>query len=251
MSDFLYKFKSVRTVDDVFRLLDILDNHRLYMPTCEELNDPLEGNVFDISIGGYAGMSFPIIDDEEIYPIKKEKSKYRILSLSDDSSDPLLWAHYANEFSGICMCFDKVAFEPDCRRIEYTTKRIEKDLKACEDKLDDTIYESFFYKNAEWEYENEVRVVRRLELDSPEQEDENQKYLYFGDSLKAIIIGHNASKSLSGHLLEHYPKLVLLKTHVGYRSNRIRMLPFEYRLVYDGEEPPFIEDVSRYLRGIS
>lgn len=96
----LYKFKSLENFEYV---ADIIMNKKLYAAEFTELNDPNEG-------------VFTSYDKEEfINAIKDEKSKLRVCSMAQDYYNPLLWAHYANSYRGICIEFeidnDSVEFE--------------------------------------------------------------------------------------------------------------------------------------------
>ena len=51
---FIYKYKSIATKLDLVRLLDTIQNNRIYMPRYRQLNDPLEGEVISVEIEGYA-----------------------------------------------------------------------------------------------------------------------------------------------------------------------------------------------------
>ena len=39
---YLFKYKSISSLEDVERFLDIIKNNRIYYPTYKQLNDPLE-----------------------------------------------------------------------------------------------------------------------------------------------------------------------------------------------------------------
>ena len=49
---YLFKYKSISSLEDVERFLDIIKNNRIYYPTYKQLNDPLEGAGFNINIPG-------------------------------------------------------------------------------------------------------------------------------------------------------------------------------------------------------
>ncbi len=85
----LYKYKSLANFEFV---ADILLNKRLFASDFNNLNDPMEGDFNkDYASSGY----FKIITDE--------MNKIKICSLSRNMSNPILWAHYADGFKGICI----------------------------------------------------------------------------------------------------------------------------------------------------
>ena len=70
---YLFKYKSISSLEDVERFLDIIRNNRIYYPTYKQLNDPLEGAGFNINIPGWAGISIHRAADVELPLIEKEK----------------------------------------------------------------------------------------------------------------------------------------------------------------------------------
>lgn len=85
----LYKYKSLANFEFV---ADILLNKRLFASEFNNLNDPMEGD-FNRN---YAS-------PEYLKSITEEISKIKICSLSSNMSNPILWAHYADGFKGICI----------------------------------------------------------------------------------------------------------------------------------------------------
>ena len=61
----LYKYLSVADIEHLTRLHDIIENHHIYFPKYDNLNDPLEGAAIDIHNGGYAGYSLSLIHISE------------------------------------------------------------------------------------------------------------------------------------------------------------------------------------------
>ena len=85
----LYKF---RTLESFEYTADILLNKRFYMARFCELNDPMEGL--------FAARQ---ITEEFRQKIEKAQKKYRVCSFFRCWRNPLYWAHYADEFKGICI----------------------------------------------------------------------------------------------------------------------------------------------------
>lgn len=110
----LYKYKALPYKKDnlnegelkqVEYCKDIILNNRLFMTPREILNDPLEGMAVPIELGIsgsgiYASLGM-------LHPFVEEKiNQYRILSLSANARSPLMWAHYANNYAGVCFEFE-------------------------------------------------------------------------------------------------------------------------------------------------
>ena len=66
---YLFKYKSISSLEDVERFLDIIRNNRIYYPTYKQLNDPLEGAGFNINIPGSAEIGIHRAVDNKLAPI--------------------------------------------------------------------------------------------------------------------------------------------------------------------------------------
>lgn len=235
----LYKYKSINTVEDLCYIIDIIDNHHIYMPTYDQLNDPLEANMIDYSYSPWAGCSMLPIADQENALITYHKMKYRVLSLTDIYNEPLMWAHYSDNYTGICLCFRSTVFKETIHRVDYRSKRVTAD-EVNEKSLQNQVYQGFLMKEQKWAYEHEYRIV---------SSDTENKYFDFQDNLLGIIIGHNMPETTRSVFVNHYKNhnIKFMKTHVGYMTNSIRILPVDYRIDYNEIEPDFIDDISSYI----
>lgn len=127
----------------------------------------------------------------------KDISRYGITCFSEDDSNMLMWSHYANNHSGICLGFDipidnlslffNNVFSSNIKllKINYTSHRptlllLEKDLKY------EDILPIFRDKSSDWQYEKEYRVLLLGEKNSfPSCVTYNPQYL------KEIVLGAN------------------------------------------------------------
>ena len=132
----LYKYVSLTTAVQISRLFDILMSHRLYFPRYTELNDPLEGAAIDIPVGGYAGSSIYKQEDREDPFIGGLKAQYRILSLSDDPCSPQLWAHYAGNYTGACLCFRTDGKFSSAKKVQYFQRKPKPKTETMENQLE-------------------------------------------------------------------------------------------------------------------
>lgn len=146
----LYKYVSLN------RVVDILDNGRLYLNDGSNFNDP-----FEIAVG-----------DKKTHRISHIEGLH-ILSLTNSYRNKLIWSHYTDSHRGVCLTI-KVPSHlvyPVC----YSTKRVYEDSN-----IDDIISSSTrvskksvdkgfsplsrnkkiaYIKDKKWKYEKEYRIV--------------------------------------------------------------------------------------------
>ena len=146
---------------------------RLKIATTEDMNDPFEFMCYDL----------PTREHRRDFKAAKDEmgSRFGVLCFSRSWKNPVLWSHYADRHRGVCLGFD---VQDDMTiPVEYTQHRLE---------LDDTISAGSFTeatadrwirtKYEGWRYEDEVRVLPRLESRDPETG------LYFAEFQKAIVL---------------------------------------------------------------
>ena len=162
----VYKYRSLRNFDFV---ADILCNLRFHAASFFELNDPMEGL-----------FTYPADTKKEyIDAIVQGKKKLRICSFSKDPKNPLLWAHYANGFKGVCIEVDLQ--NPRCEdyeivTVEYSTRRNHFSNDARQ--LVDEMPRKFLSKKSNaWKYEREVRILSKGE------------YVQDGITIKSVQLG--------------------------------------------------------------
>ncbi len=171
----LYKYKSLSNFELV---ADILINKRLYAAHFEELNDPMEGDFYKNEA-----------DREYVALITKEMKKIRILSLSKNMHNSLLWAHYADGCKGICIELEIDESVLDVHKINYNDFNVmpirdygglsgEKEV----DSAYDLALSALRGKYSQWEYENEHRIIS------------DSKYIEKGFKITAIYFGVRTSK---------------------------------------------------------
>jgi len=127
----------------------------------------------------------------------KDISRYGITCFSENNSNMLMWSHYANNHSGICLGFDiptdnlllffNNAFYPNIKllKINYTSIRPVLPLLKTDLTYED-ILPIFKDKNSDWQYEKEYRLLLLGEKNSfPSCLTYNSQYL------KEIILGAN------------------------------------------------------------
>ena len=170
----LYKYKSLTDFEFV---ADILINKRLYAAHYKELNDPLEG-AFS-----------PDEDTEYNKLIEKKMDEIRVCSLSTDMNNPLLWAHYADGFKGVCIEIEVDESVLELRKINYTPfdvlpSRNYKGMFGDEDEVtpEEWAKSSLSGKYEDWEYEKEYRILS------------DSKFIKDGFRITGVYLGTRVSK---------------------------------------------------------
>lgn len=117
--------------------------------------------------------------------LQKQKERFRISCFSKTEMEILMWSHYANKHSGICIGFQRSGFHgnPDCAPAEvkyfdkYITYRYDIDnLEAFKGWIT-TKYEK-------WSYEEEVRLINNKKIEIISFEQELVKEVVFGCKVK-------------------------------------------------------------------
>lgn len=160
--------------------LEALSKRRLKVSPIDELNDPFEYLSLDLgdrNVRVWATQFRKTITQDN-----------GVISFSNNWSQPLMWAHYADSHRGLALGFDvpkRLLFE-----IEYAETRIkpDTDVDHSESSMEGLIHKLLRTKHREWSYEDEYRLVRSLE----DCVGEDGKYFaVFNDKtvLKEVILG--------------------------------------------------------------
>ena len=170
-----YKFRSP---SQIAFALDIMFNNRLYCADWSRLNDPMEGAF------GYSHNSTSEIDRSTfVEEVQLEKSRIKICSLSKTFDCHLLWAHYADGFSGMAIEVELSDKSPMVKEVTYGGVFGYLDLANPQTPSDEArnILSS---KYSAWAYEREVRIIC------------NQEWFQLERPVRRIICGHRMNQSL-------------------------------------------------------
>lgn len=213
----LYKYMSLHNSykEKVSNLL----NNKLWLSTCEGLNDPFEyHNLFlDVDYLKEYGWS-----DEDIHNCILDYDNFRnsvlIGSFTNTfNSNMPLWAHYANNHKGICIEYEVI----DCLKIypvSYESQRIEAThlivnylTKSSEDKIKE-VGDDFLVlllqscmKHQSWRYEEEYRIITYNIRKQKYGDNFNLDNL--GLKLNAIHLGYNIEESHKQEMINIGQKL--------------------------------------------
>ena len=171
----LFKFKSVESAIDLVRFIDIITEHKIYVPTVEQLNDSLEGK------------GTLILGKEKADPDKR-----RIFSLSSSCFSPVMWSHYGNNRHGACIGFfkgnplkpDNKSTFRDAREVMYVDNR-----NVWSGDVDMAIDEDLFHKNADWTYEKEWRILSS-----------NDELKFEEEDIACVILGEKMDDKTKEHI---------------------------------------------------
>ncbi len=240
----LFKFRPITTANELARLIDSINNNRIYYPDYKKLNDPLESTGYQVEPSGWAGKGIIRAADEEYSYVAEKRSKYKILSLTEDCFSPCMWAHYTNDFEGVCIGYWKKGVFESARKLTYLSDAIHAKSTneygiVPDDKFDEELEESFYYKHSDWSYEKEWRIITK--------QGDNYHY-YKPDELACIIFGSKISDDAKAHILASIStRNNLFDVYIGYQTFGINLLPIDTKILKDGSTPPFIRTVDQLI----
>ncbi len=216
MNRSLYHFTSANYAFDDLR------NRRLKIAQLDDLNDPFELKSVNLCNPLHA-QAFDGTDKCEGFKAEMAR-RYGVLCFSEDKTDVLQWAHYADRHNGICLGFDVSGSEGKFGRVRYVEERFpfpEPPDEAFAWKLLST-------KSEAWKYEKEWRVFLRLE-DGIWNESAG-RVLYFADFgselvLREVILGA-ANKNAASEVydaIQGYPEpLRVVRMHLSCSTFELR-----------------------------
>ena len=157
-----------------------LQKRRVRISRILELNDPFEFLALNLR---------DPVKRNALRGVKRELNRTRgILCFSENWNNPVMWAHYADRYKGVCLGFDVAEStsmgDPLLGQVKYVAERLrwppEWDLQFA--------YDLLFTKFSHWGYEQEWRAF--LSLDDCEESD-GHYFKPFSDDLilREIYIG--------------------------------------------------------------
>ena len=189
---------------------------RIKISRFSDLNDPFELLAVDLS------------DKQHRAAFRRTKEQLNedrgLICFSKSWSNPLLWGHYAERHTGICLGFDI----PDTllAPVIYNThlRKIPIDPQTNQPRLTELVVNRLLRtKFSDWKYEDEVRLFVGLDHDTIE----SGCYFYpFSDQLvlREIILGPRCEIPIAGvrNLVAHFNRPVrVLKSRIAFSSFRV------------------------------
>lgn len=217
----LYRYRSLEFID---REIDALKNSYLYAASFDKMNDPMEafyelGGGEDVIINSLFS-TLPLFSSK-VYSIHKNYiNQLGLLSFSKSNLKYPMWAYYANNFSGICLKFDKSVLMQGSLNgeiiipITYSNETLPpismlELIGPSQEQVLKTILLRLTRKRKDWQHEDEVRIVTGKI---------GKKY-YFENALKKIFLGPKIDekhKDLICSIFENRPTEVLMGKIEGY-----------------------------------
>ncbi|WJH40585.1 DUF2971 domain-containing protein [Aliirhizobium terrae] len=166
--------------------LQNIEKRRIKIARIKDLNDPFE----------FIPLRLPTTQQRKrMREMKRQANKkYGIVCFTSDWTHPMMWSHYGDRHRGICLGFDVIQARPIIP-IEYTEHLLEekhfKDQQIHQISTLDHM-RTWFVKYDAWKYEDEQRMVFRLE----DQQSENGHFFHsFEPALRLaeVVVGAESS----------------------------------------------------------
>jgi hypothetical protein len=189
---------------------------RVKVSRFEDLNDPFE--LLGVDRGNKVRRAAFLEKKKEI---NGEKG---LICFSKSWENPLLWGHYAERHTGVCMGFDV----PDhlLGEVIYAKGllKIDEDQETGSFKITDSVLERLIRtKFADWKYEEEMRLF--VALDEAKGESGMYFYPFSGDlALREIILGPRCELPVAGiqSMIGNLEQPVkVLKSRIAFRTYRV------------------------------
>ena len=164
----LYKYMTVKAA------MKVLKSKSLWFQNPNEFNDIFEGRFNTEKLINPREVGVPINFAELKPTIKKCTSKLSVTCFSSVKDNYLMWAHYADDYKGICIEFDFIETDFfDNSELEFVRKGLSGKVNystefpkiTFHEKFLDWTYiqtqikDAFFTKSVDWMYEKEFRIL--------------------------------------------------------------------------------------------
>ena len=169
-----YKFRSAANLHFV---VDILFNRRLYCCRADQLNDIREG---DLRVGNDRGQELQVIEYGDA--VATQLKELRVCALTRSFDNHLLWAHYADGWSGLAI--EVELDDADAVAVTYADDLIY--LAQLMESLspEAAARQALARKYKEWSYEGEIRLITKSE------------YYTLNWPISRVIVGSRTSPAL-------------------------------------------------------
>lgn len=144
-----------------------------------------------------------------IEKIQEIRKKLVVGCFSKTNSSILMWSHYGDKHTGVCLEFD--VDEKEFKKVKYSKKRVKFDIykilqtvlslvlsgvdvSLSDKELENKFLEAFYTKSKEWSYENEYRCFYLKDETNNSVVVKNDLYFKKMNKPTAIYFGCNASE---------------------------------------------------------
>ena len=172
---------------------DALKNNYLFYSHFENFNDPFDCHSVLIDISYKHKTEIKRTYEKSL---KEALDKHGVCCFSRTNDSILMWSHYANKHEGFSIEFyckeESEGLNPlDVNYIEHFTKP---DLI---NNTEDTIYHLIYSKAKDWEYENELRLLKNI----TNNDIDSRKVNYKIEDIKSIYFGINATNEFCDEIM--------------------------------------------------
>lgn len=206
----LYNLTSVK------HALSNIENHRLKVSRFADLNDPFE----------LLAANFKEHKTRKVMRDWKDKNHSRmgLLCFAGDWSEPVIWSHYADKHTGICLGFD--VCRSQVQQVSYQDDRIRAALGPKQNpvELSEELQQQLLCtKSAGWRYEEEYR--RFISLEAAHADGPLHFWPMCGDiQLREVILGALCDETINSvrqKVERHFPSAVVFKARLAFQSFKI------------------------------
>jgi hypothetical protein len=140
-----------------------------------------------------------------------------LISFSERSSNPLLWAHYAENHKGLCLGFDVSG----ASQVRYVSARRKMPslLDIVKQKDTGIIENAIMTKYWHWRYESEWRII----LSVDEVDNSGMSFLDFNENLilREVLVGYRSSLELKDFRKLAGPDIEIKRMRPAFNSFRV------------------------------
>lgn len=183
----------------------------------------------NFNIAGYAGMSIHRSIGHHPTPVQDCFDRVGVVSLTQSYCSPQMWAHYAHGYTGACVCFGVEGALRRAKPIIYRDHRSDTDFIGSLDLLREAIKEALLYKQKDWSYEREWRIVSERE--------KGGEYLPLGNGdVRGLVIGQKCDSGRRKALIEACKKkgIPIYTTYINGLVRSVEIVPPDFRASLDG-----------------
>lgn len=199
----LFRYRNVCSMELAKQELEAISKNYLWCCHYRDLNDPMEG-IFGVSVWLTEQPTFEPLARE----ILDQRDEVGICCFSDTGTNELMWAHYAENFSGICVAYstrqlrDGIGDDVHFVRVAYDElpPRLGRDDQKCPQRAARRILS---HKKSCWLYEREWRLLtspKTMQVPGPLK-------ITVEPSVKAVFLGPRMKDEVRTKLVEELTKM--------------------------------------------
>lgn len=139
-------------------------------------------------------------EDQDKHLMTYFQNDFFISCLAGTNMDNLMWSHYADKHTGICVEYDFKKANNDINHflypVIYTDCPIDiTDLMSNDDKIPLALLVSIICKSIDWRYENEWRLISYMPSQKQEKQSASDFIKLIAPAISTIYLGHRFIQS--------------------------------------------------------